>query len=72
MKVNLQDGKENGRLNPSIEWQKQIIYLQNIAVRKCHYLYSQCIYSRCVTSHALKQVIKEANIVVGNPGNTPS
>jgi vacuolar-type H+-ATPase catalytic subunit A/Vma1 len=24
VKVNLQDGKENGRLNPSIEWQKQI------------------------------------------------
>jgi ribulose-5-phosphate 4-epimerase/fuculose-1-phosphate aldolase len=24
VKVNLQDEKENGRLNPSIEWQKQI------------------------------------------------
>jgi hypothetical protein len=31
MKVNLQDGKENGTLNPSIEWQMQAFYLQNIA-----------------------------------------
>jgi hypothetical protein len=31
MKVNLQHGKENGTLNPSIEWQMQEFYLQNIA-----------------------------------------
>ena len=31
MKVNLQHGKENGTLNPSIEWQMQAFYLQNIA-----------------------------------------
>jgi hypothetical protein len=31
MKVNLQDGKENDTLNPSMEWQMQAFYLQNIA-----------------------------------------